>query len=108
MTWRPLPGPGGSEPRPVGESLGRIARHLGAPTPAALTQLFDRWEELVGAAVGAHARPVSLARGVLVVAVDEPAWAAQLRWLESDLLRRFDLHLGAGVVRGITVRVRPR
>ncbi|HEX2023115.1 MAG TPA: DUF721 domain-containing protein [Acidimicrobiales bacterium] len=109
MSWRPLPGPaGGREPRPVGESLGRIARHLGAPPPAALAELFDGWDELVGPAVAAHARPVRLARGTLVVVVDQPAWAAQLGWLEADLLRRFEERLGGGVVRAVTVRVRPR
>jgi predicted nucleic acid-binding Zn ribbon protein len=107
MTWRPLPGPGTSEPRPVGESLGRIARHLGAPPPGALSRVFDRWEELVGPTLAARTRPVSLARGVLVVAVAEPAWAAQLRWLEADLLRRFEEALGRGVVEALTVRVRP-
>ncbi len=108
MTWRPLGGRGDHDPRPVGESLGRIARHLGAPPPSALTSVFDGWEDLVGAAVAAHVRPVSLARGTLVVAVDEAAWAAQLTWLESDLLRRFDERLGAGVVTALSVRVRPR
>ena len=107
MTWRPLPGPGGGEPRPVGESLGRISRHLGAPPPAALTLVFDRWEELVGPTVAANARPVSLSRGVLVVAVEQSAWAAQLAWLEADLLRRFSERLGAGVVTAVSVRVRP-
>ena len=107
MSWRPLPGPaGGGDPRPVGESLGRISRHLGAPPPAALTRVFDGWEDLVGPAVAAHTRPLSLTRGVLVVAVDQPAWAAQLGWLETDLLRRFEEHLGAGVVTALTVRVR--
>ena len=108
MTWRPLPGPAAGEPRPVGESLGRIARHLGAPPPAALSLLFDGWEQLVGAAVARHTRPVSLTRRVLVVAVEQPAWAAQLKWLEADLLRRFDEALGPGVVGALSVRVRPR
>jgi predicted nucleic acid-binding Zn ribbon protein len=108
MTWRPLAGPGGGDPRPVGESLGRIARHLGAPPPGALSQVFDGWAELVGPAVARHTRPVSLARGVLVVAADQPAWGAQLQWLEADLLRRFDERLGPGVVGALTVRVRPR
>jgi predicted nucleic acid-binding Zn ribbon protein len=91
----------------VGESLERLARHLGTPPPEALTRLFEGWEELVGAAVAAHARPLSLARGVLAVAVDQPGWAAQLGWLETDLLRRFEERLGTGVVTSIAVRVRP-
>ena len=91
----------------MGESLDRLSRHLGTPPPVALTRLFKGWEELVGPAVATHSRPLSLARGVLVVAVDQPAWAAQLGWLEADLLRRFERSLGAKVVTSIVVRVRP-
>jgi predicted nucleic acid-binding Zn ribbon protein len=68
---------------------------------------LDRWDELVGPMVAARTRPVSLVRGVLVVVVEQPAWAAQLRWLEADLLRRFDEALGTGVVTSLRVRVRP-
>jgi len=84
-----------------------VARHLGAPSPEALARLFREWEDLVGAAVAAHSRPVSLVRGRLVVAVDQPGWAAQLGWLSDDVLRRLDEALGPGVVTELVVRVRP-
>lgn len=112
MTWRPLPPPGapdeGRPPRPLGDSLDVVARDLGVPRAQALGQLFARWHELVGPAVATHARPVSLVRGALTVAVDEPAWAAQIGWLEVDLLRCFDESVGTGVVTSLVVRVRPR
>ena len=111
MTWRPLPRPGDDDksrpPRPLGDSLGAVARHLGAPPPEALARLFERWDELVGPAMAAHTRPVSLVRGTLVVTVDQPGWAAQLGWLETDLLRRFADQLGADVVMSLVVRVHP-
>ena len=111
MNWRPLPRPGDDDttrpPRPLDDSLGVVARHLGAPPPQALARVFERWGELVGPALAAHTRPVSLARGTLVVAVDQPGWAAQLGWLEADLLRRFTEQLGADVVTALTVRVHP-
>ena len=53
-----------------------------------LTEVFARWEEVVGAEVAAHAEPRSLRDGVLVIAVDQPAWATQLRFLGADLLAR--------------------
>jgi predicted nucleic acid-binding Zn ribbon protein len=84
-----------------------VARHLGAPAPEALARLFGQWDQLVGAAVAAHARPVSLVRGTLVVAVDQPGWAAQLGWLHDDLLRRFGDALGPDVVTDLVVRVHP-
>ncbi|MFN2608303.1 MAG: DciA family protein [Acidimicrobiales bacterium] len=112
MTWRPLPPPGapdeGRPPRPLAESLDVVSRRMGAAPAAALARVFERWEELVGAAVAAHSRPLSLVRGTLTVAVDQPAWAASLGWLEADLLGRFGDVLGAGVVTSLVVRVRPK
>ena len=102
----PLPGQPGPGPRRVAESLDRLATSLGVPSAGVLAALFSTWPELVGDAVAAHSRPRSLRDGELVVAVDEPAWATQLRWLESDLLVRLGEVLGEGVVQSIDVRVR--
>ncbi len=107
MTWRPLPGDP-PPPRPLGDSLDRISRTLGAPRAGALSALFGRWEEIVGPAVAAHSRPLSLQRGLLTVAVDQPAWATQLTYLEADLKRRIDEVAGPGVVERIRVTVRPK
>ncbi|MGH9092679.1 MAG: DciA family protein, partial [Acidimicrobiales bacterium] len=54
----------------------------------AMGAVFSRWEEIAGPALARHARPVRLAGDVLVVAVDEPAWATQVRSLGTELLRR--------------------
>jgi predicted nucleic acid-binding Zn ribbon protein len=62
---------------------------------------------MVGESVAQHSRPRSLRDGVLVVAVDEPAWATQLRWLEADLLTRLREVLGPDQVARIEVRVQP-
>ena len=102
----PLPSAGGPGPRPVAESLDRLMASLGGPRASALTTVFSSWGELVGDTVAAHASPRSLRRGVLVVAVDEPAWATSLRWLEADLLARMAEVVGDGVVTAIEVRVR--
>jgi len=84
-----------------------VSRHLGAPAPKTLARLFQQWEALVGTAVASHSRPVSLVRGTLVVAVDQPAWAAQLGWLSDDVVRRLADALGPDVVTELVVRVRP-
>jgi predicted nucleic acid-binding Zn ribbon protein len=98
--WQPLPGEV-PEPRSVGESLGRVASSLGlAPT------LLTRWPELVGEGLAEHTRPRSLRAGTLVVLVDDPAWATQLRWLEADLVARLGELLGTDQVQRIEVRVR--
>ena len=92
-------------PRPVRESLEGLARRLGAPTASALGAVFSQWEDAVGPSVAAHARPVSLADGVLTVVVDQPGWATQLRYLTNDLLGRLTEVAGEGVVGRIDIRV---
>jgi predicted nucleic acid-binding Zn ribbon protein len=68
--------------------------------------IFDDWDSVVGAQVAAHATPASLQDGVLVLAVNDPAWATQLRFLERDLLAKVREALGADQVVSIEVRVR--
>lgn len=108
MTWKPLREPGGPPPRPIGESLDAVARNLGGAGGPALVDLLRRWPEVVGHALAAHCRPLTLRNNTLTIAADEPAWGAQLGWLEADLLRRLDQAVGAGTVTRIAVRIRPR
>jgi predicted nucleic acid-binding Zn ribbon protein len=103
VTWRPLPDEG--QPRPVAASLDAFARRLGAPQAGSLAAVFAHWEDIVGAAVAEHAKPVSLVRGALVVAVDQPGWATQLRYLGGQVVDRIGEVAGPGVVERLEVRV---
>jgi len=107
VNWRPIPEPGGPPPRRVAASLDAVTRNLGGAGGPALVDLLRRWPQVVGEQLAAHCRPLSLRAGTLTIAADEPAWGAQLGWLEADLRRRLDDALGAGVVTRIAVRIRP-
>ena len=107
MAWKPLPSDEDPPPAPLGQPLDRLLRNLGAPRAKAVRSVFDDWAEVVGEQVASHARPVSLRRGRLVVAVPDAAWATQLRFLERQLLDRLAEAFGDGEVTAIDVRVRP-
>ena len=91
------------DPRSVRDSLAAVARDLGMPEPAVLGALHERWSEIAGEQMSRHARPRSLLDGVLTVAVEDPAWATQIRYLEDELRARSSEMLGEGLVK--TVRV---
>ncbi|MGH9184065.1 MAG: DciA family protein [Acidimicrobiales bacterium] len=105
MPWQALPGGADPGPRPVGASLDRVASALGAPDAAVLATVFGSWEELVGGGVAAHARPRSLRDGVLVIAVEQPVWATQLRWASPVLVERVNQVVGRRVVDRVVLRV---
>jgi predicted nucleic acid-binding Zn ribbon protein len=105
VPWKPLPGSGGDEPVELQANLDRLLDHLTGSSTTTNLSLFERWAELVGDSVAAHTRPAKLSEGVLTVAVDDPAWATQLRFLEQDLLARISEAAGSTTIVSIAWHV---
>ena len=106
MAWEPLRKPSG--PRRLGESLDQVVSGLKAPRVQVLKMVFEAWEELVGTVMAAHSRPVRLVDGELVVAVDDPAWATEMRFFGGELIDRINAAAEDEAVTELTIRVRPR
>ena len=109
------------EPIPISESLNSVIRSLRNDSPGAssndagattgaqmasqMGSVFGRWAEAVGDAVAAHVTPLKLDGSKLVVEVDDPAWATQLRFLETTLKQRL-LEVAGAKIDTIEARVR--
>ena len=102
------------EPIPITDSLSAVIRSLRndsagtAPSSHMASQMgdvFGRWAEAVGDAVAAHITPVKLDGTKLVVEVDDPAWATQLRFLEATVKQRL-LEVAGATIDTIEARVR--
>jgi predicted nucleic acid-binding Zn ribbon protein len=98
----------GDDPVPLTDALDDVLRSLrGGAGRAEVRGVFGQWDEAVGEAIAAHVRPVRLDRGVLLVDVDDPSWATQVRVLGDEIRSR--LHAVAGVsVARIEIRVARR
>ena len=92
------------------ESVGRI-----------LERLFERagwgrkvfegralliWGDIVGDAVAAHARALSVRDGMLFVEVDDAVWKQEIRLLQDNIIKRMNERLGDAVVRDMDLVVR--
>lgn len=106
MGWEPLRKPSG--PRRLEEALDQVTSGLKAPRAQVLKTVFDAWDELVGSVVAAHSSPVRLVDGELVVAVDDPAWATEMKFFGGELIARINAAAQEEAVTSLTVRVRPR
>jgi predicted nucleic acid-binding Zn ribbon protein len=89
----------------VGEALAELGRPLGIPDPRSLSALLELWPELVGETVARHVSVRSVRAGVLTVAVDAPAWATQVRFLEGDLVGEVSRRVAPGFVETLHVVV---
>ena len=101
---------------PIGDSLNSVIRSLrndssgtlsSGQTASQLGGVFGRWAEAVGDAVAAHVKPVKLDGTKLIVEVDDPAWATQLRFLETTLKQRL-LEVAGATIDSVEVRVKGR
>ena len=106
MPWLPLPGPRDKPPAPMAGALDRLMRNMGGPRADTVKSVFERWEEIVGEGLAAHATPVALRNGCLVLSVPDPAWASQLRFFEGEILTKLAEAFGPKEVLAIEVRVR--
>ena len=93
------------DPVPLSDALAKVGTEFGLAPGGAQATLAARWDEVMGADVAAHARLVSVRDGTLTVAVDDPIWATQLRYLEAAIVTRARALLGPGVVDRVKVRV---
>jgi hypothetical protein len=83
-------------------------RSLGAPEASGVHLVFDRWPEVVGDSLAARTRPLKIDGSRLVLAVDEPAIATHVRFLQAELLDRLAELLGPGRVTALDLRVGPK
>jgi predicted nucleic acid-binding Zn ribbon protein len=109
VPWNPLPTGSDGGPEPLGQGLDRVVRRLGGSSTGAVQGLFGQWADIVGERVANHCTPAALRDDTLVVTVDDPAWATQLRFLETEILSRVKEALGVRDLTRMEVRVkRPR
>lgn len=95
-----------SGPRPLTASLDAVTKKLGMRDSRGLGQVFAHWEEIVGVGMAEHVQPVRVDAETLVVTVDHPAWATQVRHLGDGLLDQ--VAEAAGVSRPARLEVRVR
>jgi len=68
---------------------------------------FDRWTELLPAALRGHVRPLRWERKTLWLEVDGPVWAQETRMLAPGLLLKLNAACGSVVVTEIKTKVVP-
>jgi predicted nucleic acid-binding Zn ribbon protein len=92
------------DPQLFGEAISGLITDRGWEVPAAVGDARDRWGEIVGQDIAAHAEPLSFTDGVLVVQASSTAWATQLRLLAPEIVRRLNRELGHNTVVRIDVK----
>ncbi len=87
--------------------LTRLLASLGSDDAESVKGVFGAWNELVGETVAAHVQPVKLDHATLIVEVDDPHWATEMRFLSPALCEKIS-QLTTTPVTSLEVRVKRR
>ena len=81
---------------------GALDRVIEDEAPATLLAEVQRaWPRACGAAIAAHAEPVSERLGTVTIACESGTWAQELELMGDQLRERIDGQIGAGRVLGL-------
>jgi len=92
----------GRDPRTIGDALHELTAERGWDSPLARAALVARWPSIVGEETAAHASPIGMEDGELIVRCDSTAWAQQLRTMRAGIVTRVGQDFPAAGV--VTVR----
>ena len=92
---------------PLGPVIDKVLQQCRPKTNQTMVQLWELWEEVVGAGVAANARPVAFKGDLLLVHVSNSNWLHHLRFLEKDLIRRMNQALGGDLIRNLKFKIGP-
>lgn len=99
-------GPSGDAPSAnLQRELNALLRRMGSESSNVVAGVFGEWEAIVGMHIAAHVVPVMIKDSRLVVSVDDPAWATQMKFLESDIAEKVS-RMTQMTILGIDVRVK--
>jgi len=95
-------------PVPLRRILERLLEGMGSPRIDDTKMIIDQWSEIVGPRLAERIEAVAVRGSELLVAVNDPAWASQVTWLETQLLERIESIVGPGRITSVRVRVERR
>lgn len=84
--------------------MDRVLRSWGLSRLSREQAVFAVWNEAVGE-LAAHARPVAISGGRLVVAVADNVWMQQLQFMKDEVRGKLNRLLGASLVKEVRFRL---
>ena len=92
---------------PLGTVIDRVLGQYRPSTDASLLKVWDIWEQAVGPAIAANARPVAFKDRLLLVHVSSSTWLYHLRFMQKEMREKINTTLGSDLVHSLKLKVGP-
>ncbi len=94
-------------PHLLGSSVESMLQLQGLGSTALLAKIINLWPSVVGERMNAHAKPVKIDGNELIVSVDHPVWATEIRMQNSRIVSRLESELKSPLINRLKVHVLP-
>jgi hypothetical protein len=91
---------------PLASSFEALLKNKRFESPSEFVSVINLWSTLVGDRMKAHATPVKIEGNELIVYVDHPAWATELKLMNSKVIARLKSELETTSIIRLKVYVR--
>lgn len=107
--YRPRRADQGGERTPhlLGSSVESMLQLQGLGAAALLARIINLWPSIVGERMNAHATPAKIDGKELIVSVDHPAWATEIRMQNSRIISELESELKSPLINRLKVHVLP-
>lgn len=91
----------------LGSSVESMLQFQGLGSAALLARIINLWPSVVGERMNAHATPAKIDGKELIVSVDHPAWATEIRMQSSRIVSQLESELKSPLINRLKVHVLP-
>ena|SRR5665213_3009623 len=88
-------------------SVEAVLKYQGLESTSLLAKIAQIWPRIVGERMSSHALPSKIDGKELIVIVDHPAWATELRLMNSKIVKQLENELETPSINRLKVHVRP-
>ena len=85
----------------IGSIIGDVIKNLDIRSKLNISNVFNRWEEIVGPEIGKKVKPQRITRGTLYISVTTSTWANELSLMSGQLIKKINSFIGEEVVKNI-------
>ena len=97
-----------SDLTPIKDILAALLRDSRLPFNPDDANIWQAWDEVVGAAIARNAQPLWKRKGTLRIMVSDPIWLQELSFASEGIKEKLNVKLGREAVEKIEFRLRSR
>lgn len=90
----------------IGDVIAKLRRRLRVDQKVREFEVFKNWEEIVGAKLARHTKPLFVAEEVLYVEAEGSAWIQEASFAKKEIIQNFNKLFGKEKVKDLKCRIR--